>query len=101
KRPPTFLSLSNTVTIWPARFNCWAAANPDGPEPIIATVFPLRFFGGFALIHPSLKPRSTMYFSMSSIDTGGCIIHNTQADSQGAGHKRPVNSGKLLVECNM
>ena len=32
------------------------------------------------------------------MDTGGFIIPSTQAASQGAGHSRPVNSGKLLVE---
>ena len=85
----------------PARFNCCAAASPAGPEPITATVFPVRCAGGSALIQPSLNPRSTMYFSIISIDTGGLTIPKTQAASQGAGHNRPVNSGKLFVECKM
>src|SRR5690606_31070464 len=42
-----------------------------------------------------------MCFSISSIATGERLIPNTQADSQGAGHMRPVNSGKLLVEANI
>ena len=31
--------------------------------------------------------------------TGSALIPSTQAASQGAGHSRPVNSGKLLVAC--
>src|SRR5690625_2438129 len=32
--------------------------------------------------------------------TGSPLIPTTQADSHGAGHNRPVNSGKLFVACN-
>ena len=35
------------------------------------------------------------------METGGLIKPKTQADSQGAGHNLPVNSGKLLVECRI
>ena len=35
------------------------------------------------------------------MDTGGFIRPRTQADSHGAGHSLPVNSGKLLVECKI
>ena len=35
------------------------------------------------------------------METGGLTIPSTQASSQGAGHRRPVNSGKLFVECKM
>jgi hypothetical protein len=38
--------------------------------------------------------------SISLIDTGGSLMPSTQADSHGAGHTRPVNSGKLFVACN-
>ena len=31
--------------------------------------------------------------------TGSELMPSTQADSHGAGHSRPVNSGKLLVAC--
>src|SRR5688572_1077081 len=41
-----------------------------------------------------------MFFSIVLIATGGSLIPSTQAASQGAGHIRPVNSGKLLVACN-
>ena len=40
-----------------------------------------------------------MVFSITLIVTGGSLIPSTQAASQGAGQMRPVNSGKLLVEC--
>jgi hypothetical protein len=36
--------------------------------------------------------------SMPLIATAGLLMPRTQADSQGAGQTRPVNSGKLLVE---
>ena len=42
-----------------------------------------------------------MCFSISSIATGSLLIPNTQADSQGAGQIRPVNSGKLLVDASI
>jgi hypothetical protein len=38
-------------------------------------------------------------FSITLIATGGSLMPSTQAASQGAGQMRPVNSGKLLVEC--
>ena len=34
------------------------------------------------------------------IVTASLLIPNTQAASQGAGHSRPVNSGKLFVACS-
>ena len=43
--------------------------------------------------------RSTIVFSISLIVTGGSLMPSTQAASHGAGQMRPVNSGKLLVEC--
>ena len=46
-------SRSNTVTVWPARFNKSAAAKPAGPDPTIATFFPVRRAGGDATIQPS------------------------------------------------
>ena len=56
--------------------------------------------GGSGWIQPSLKARSTMFFSICLIVTGGSLIPSTQDASQGAGQMRPVNSGKLLVACN-
>jgi len=41
-----------------------------------------------------------MFFSISLIVTGSLLMLRTQASSHGAGHIRPVNSGKLLVECS-
>ena len=32
---------SKTTTACPARVSCWAAASPAGPEPTIATFFPV------------------------------------------------------------
>jgi len=38
--------------------------------------------------------------SMFLIVTGSRLMPTTQAVSHGAGHSRPVNSGKLLVACS-
>ena len=53
--------------------------------------------GGLEITHPSAKPRSMIAFSMLLIVTAGSMMPSTQAPSHGAGHVRPVNSGKLLV----
>ena len=73
--------------------------DPPGPEPTTATRLPVRLRGGSGTIQPSSKARSTMVFSMCLMVTGGSLMPSTQAASQGAGQMRPVNSGKLLVEC--
>ena len=44
-RPPGRSSRSSTVTVWPARLSCAAAASPAGPEPITTTFFPVRTVG--------------------------------------------------------
>src|SRR5688572_15974208 len=74
---------------------------PAGPEPITATFLPERRLGFCGCTKPLLNAISIICFSISSIATGGWLIPNTQADSQGAGHIRPVNSGKLFVEFNI
>ena len=90
---------SNTVTLWPARFSCAAAARPAGPEPITATFFHVREAGGRGTIQPSSNARSTIDSSIDLIVTGSLLMPSTHDPSQGAGHSRPVNSGKLLVWC--
>ena len=75
------------------------AAKPAGPEPTIATVLPVFMTGKIGVTNPSLKPRSTMFHSMTRMETGSSLIPSTQAPSQGAGQSRPVNSGKLFVVC--
>ena len=39
--------------------------------------------------------------SIDLMPTGSSLMRSTQASSQGAGQMRPVNSGKLLVECSV
>ena len=39
--------------------------------------------------------------STALIVTGSSLIDKTHELSQGAGHSRPVNSGKLLVACSL
>ena len=92
---------SNSVTACPARASCCAAAMPAGPEPTTATRLPLRRAGSCGTIQPSCHPRSTMAHSIDLMVTGASWMFSVQLASQGAGQMRPVNSGKLLVECSV
>mmetsp|Transcript_67087 Transcript_67087/g.165503 ORF Transcript_67087/g.165503 Transcript_67087/m.165503 type:complete len:257 (-) Transcript_67087:1686-2456(-) len=95
--PPTRSARSYTVTRWPALLSWSAAAMPAGPEPMTATFLPVRMAGGWGLIQPCSKALSMMAHSMFLIVTGFSMMPSTHAPSHGAGHTRPVNSGKLLV----
>jgi hypothetical protein len=95
--PPTRSARSNTVTACPALLSWSAAASPAGPEPMMATFLPVRVWGGQGTIQPSSKALSMMAHSMFLIVTGCSMMPSTHAPSHGAGHTRPVNSGKLLV----
>ena len=97
--PPILSSRSKTATVWPALVNCCAAANPAGPDPTTATVFPVRRSGACGLTQFLSKASSMIETSISLIVTAGWLIPSTQELSQGAGHSRPVNSGKLFVAC--
>ena len=81
-------SRSNTVTVWPARFSCAAAARPAGPDPTIATFLPVRFSGGSATTHPSANPLSMIAFSMLLIVTAGSLMPRTHDPSHGVGQTR-------------
>src|SRR4051795_2552064 len=70
---------------------------PDGPEPITATLRPVRNGGGSGLIQPSSHALSEIACSICLIVTASSLMSSTQAASHGAGQMRPVNSGKLLV----
>ncbi len=74
---------------------------PAGPEPTTATVRPVSRLGGSGTTQPSSHARSMIEFSICLIVTESpSRISSTQAASQGAGHRRPVNSGKLFVACS-
>ena len=92
-------SRSNTATVWPARVSCCAAARPAGPDPTTATVLPVRRPGGCGCTQPLPKAWSMIDTSTCLMVTAGWLMASTQADSQGAGQSRPVNSGKLFVAC--
>mmetsp|Transcript_18873 Transcript_18873/g.47876 ORF Transcript_18873/g.47876 Transcript_18873/m.47876 type:complete len:327 (-) Transcript_18873:5192-6172(-) len=96
-RPPMRSARSNTVTSWPILFSWSAAARPAGPEPTTATLRPVRTLGGRGVIQPSSNALSMMDASTLLMDTGFSMMPSTHAPSHGAGHTRPVNSGKLLV----
>ncbi|RNA35416.1 urease accessory [Brachionus plicatilis] len=91
------LFLSNTVTKCPTLFSWCAAARPAGPEPITAILFPVRCLGNSGFIQPCSNAWSMMAHSMFLMVTGLALMPRTQAPSHGAGHTRPVNSGKLFV----
>ncbi len=92
-------SRSNTATVWPARVSCCAAARPAGPDPTTATVLPVRRSGGCGSTQPFWKASSMIDTSTCLMVTGGWLMPSTHELSQGAGHRRPVNSGKLFVAC--
>ncbi len=98
-KPPIRSALSCTVTSWPARASCCAAASPAGPEPIMATFLPVFFSCIWGFIQPLSHALSIIDNSTAFIVTGSSFIPSTQDPSQGAGHKVPVNSGKLFVAC--
>ena len=74
---------------------------PAGPDPTTATDLPVFFSGGCGTIQPSSHPLSTIAHSIDLMVTGWSTMFNVQLASQGAGQTRPVNSGKLLVECRL
>ncbi len=73
---------------------------PAGPDPTTATCFSVLRAGGSGTIQPSSHPRSTMAHSIVLMVTGLSSMFSVQEASHGAGQMRPVNSGKLLVECS-
>ena len=91
---------SYTTTVCPARVNCWAAARPEGPDPTTATVLLVCHSGTTGTTRRSSQALSAIATSTFLIVTGSRLMPTTQAVSHGAGHRRPVNSGKLFVACN-
>ena len=65
----------------------------------MATRLPVFVSGGSGAIQPSAKARSAIAASIVLMVTGTSSMLSVQAASHGAGHTRPVTSGKLLVEC--
>ena len=57
----------------------------QGPEPMMAILFPVRLTGGDGVTQPSAKPLSMIAISMFLMVTAGSVIPKTQAPSQGAG----------------
>ena len=87
-QPPEWLSGKTVAVI---------GSGPAGPEPTIATFFHVRLAGGRGVTHPSFQARSMMAASIALMVTGSWLMPRTHAASHGAGQRRPVNSGKLLV----
>ena len=57
--------------------------------------------GGSGLTQPSAQARSTIAHSIVLMVTGVSWMLSVQDASHGAGQTRPVNSGKLLVQCRL
>ena len=91
---------SNTVTSWPARASCCAQARPAGPEPMTATRRPVGWAARCGRNQPSSHALSAMACSIDLMATASSLMRSTHASSHGAGQMRPVNSGKLFVECS-
>ena len=62
-----------------------------------ATCFSVWRVGRTAETQPSDQARSMISTSTCLMVTGSALMPSTHAVSHGAGHSRPVNSGKLLV----
>src|SRR5262245_24864515 len=62
-----------------------------------ATDLPVTAAGRSGLTQPSAHARSMISTSICLIVTGSWLMPSTHAPSHGAGHRRPVNSGKLFV----
>ena len=65
----------------------------------MAIRLPVLCLAGCGLTQPLSQALSIMACSIDLMPTGVRLIVKVQAASQGAGQIRPVNSGKLLVEC--
>ena len=74
---------------------------PAGPEPITATFLPVFTAATSGFSQPLSQARSTIAHSMVLMVTGLSSMLSVQDASHGAGQMRPVNSGKLLVECRL
>ena len=72
---------------------------PAEPAPTIATVLPVWKLAGCGRIQPFAHALSAIACSMVLMETGTSSRLRVHASSHGAGQTRPVNSGKLLVEC--
>ncbi len=65
-----------------------------------AAVLPDRRSGACGATAPLSHALSMIETSTFLMVTAGWLMPSTHADSHGAGHRRPVNSGKLFVACS-
>ena len=64
------------------------AGKPDGPEPITATFFPVRFSGGSAVTQPCAKPLSIIAHSIFLIVTGSSLMTQARKNLRRAPDRR-------------
>ena len=76
-------AFSNSVTLWPARASCWAAAMPAGPEPTTATVLPV-FFAAHCRLDPAFFPGAVHDLAFDGLD-GDRAVDDVQGAARLAG----------------
>ena len=83
---------SKTVTVWPARVSCWAAASPAGPEPTTATVLPVATRGGCGR-DPALVPGPVDDLDLDLLDRDRVLVDAEHA--RGLARRRAQPAGEL------
>jgi len=91
---------SKTVTSWPARASCCAAARPAGPEPTMATRLPVRICSRLGFDKAFLKGAVDNALLDLPDGDGRLADASTHAALAGSGTERPVKLGKIVVACN-
>ena len=94
---------SKTVTRWPARFSCSAAASPAGPEPTTATFLPVRV-DRRRRHHPALVEGAIDDRDLDGLDRHRVVVDPEHARAlarrraQAAGELREVVGGVQAVD---
>ena len=84
----------------PARVELLRGGETGGPRTDDGDALARVHAGGCGSTQPSSQARSTISTSTCLMVTGSLLMPSTHAASHGAGHRRPVNSGKLFVACS-
>ena len=96
-------SLGGTALLWRRLASLWRPGSAERTARTMAGVCDVMFPGGDGLPGASalgLHDRVLATPDLQALITKGVAWLDKYAASQGAGHRRPVNSGKLLVACS-
>ena len=83
---------SNTVTAWPARVSCCAAARPAGPDPTTATFLPV-LHRRHDRRDPAFVPRAVDDGDFDLLDRDGVLVDAEHA--RGFARRRAQPAGEL------